>query len=655
MLPLLKLATRRILLTGTPALSRPSELWPQLDALGFGIFPSFKQFGARYCAAWQGPWGMDYTGSSNLAELHTVLHECVMIRRLKANVLTELPDKQRNVIYLDADPQLMEEIKRDMRSQGEWDKIDEHDKKAMMSQLFMQTGRAKIGAVCEYVLQLLTAEPTHKLLVFAHHMEVLDGLQRMLEEQRVSLVRIDGSVDQQQRQVLVDQFQRGHEAQHTRVALLSLTCGSFGFTLTAAQRVVFAELWWTPGQLLQAEDRAHRIGRADATQPVLIDYCLARGTMDDMIWPLIAKKLSVLGTTLNGIRGQLEIEERVDMRSDALLRVWQELGEDPIHDTSDEEESGETKKKKRGKSDKKAKGEPGTKRGKKTNNHNNEDADNGAPKSKKQRRAVEVSSDDVQIVGDSESAVKSNVNTLDKYWQRSAAANPGVEDKPAFVYRDPLALFRTPQPARDTKTTRTALTVAPVSRSATAPRSNTVRAVKNEARNTLVNNVSLPVVIDLDDSDENVTAATPVKHSFKRKLEFDTAGTPRKKQRVEGQLVPLVARKDNSADVTRSVEKESKKRGNNDRADVKSALDKRDTSTNNNDEELFGLSDFDLGAQLTDAVPVTHVSTPAPVTPITKLDTARGSAPVTPFRLFSSPSLSDQTKKRISLSLQKIT
>jgi hypothetical protein len=653
-LPLLKLATRRILLTGTPALSRPAELWPQLDALGFGIFPSFKQFGARYCAAWQGPWGMDYTGSSNLAELHTVLHECVMIRRLKANVLTELPDKQRNVIYLDADSQLMEEIKRDMRSQGDWDKIDEHDKKAMMSQLFMQTGRAKIGAVCEYVLQLLTAEPTHKLLVFAHHMEVLDGLQRMLEEHRVSLVRIDGSVDQQQRQVLVDQFQRGHEAQHTRVALLSLTCGSFGFTLTAAQRVVFAELWWTPGQLLQAEDRAHRIGRADATQPVLIDYCLARGTMDDMIWPLIAKKLSVLGTTLNGIRGQLDIEERIDMRSDALLRVWQELGEDPIHDASDEEESGEKKRKKRGKSDKKAKGEPGTKRGKKTTNNNNEDADDGAPKSKKQRRAVEVSSDDVQIVGDNESAVKSNVNTLDKYWKRCAAADPGVEDKPAFVYRDPLALFRTPQPARDTKTTRTALTVAPVSRSATAPRANTVRAVKNEARNTPVN-VSLPVVIDLDDSDENVTAATPVKNSFKRKLEFDTAETPRKKQRVERQLVPLVARKDNSADVTRSVEKESKKSGNNDHADVKSALDKHDTSTHNNDEELFGLSDFDLGAQLSAAVPVTHVSTPAPVTPVTKLDAARSSAPVTPFRLFSSPSLSDQTKKRISLSLQKIT
>ncbi len=653
-LPLLKQATRRVLLTGTPALSRPAELWPQLDALDCGIFSSFKQFGARYCAAWQGPWGMDYSGSSHLSELHTVLHECVMIRRLKANVLTELPDKQRNVVYLEADPHLSEEIKREMRSRGAWEEIDEQRKKAIMSQLFMQTGRAKISAVCQYVVQLLTAEPEHKLLVFAHHMEVLDGLQHALEEQHVTLVRIDGSVDQQQRQALVDQFQRSHE-HPTRVALLSLTCGSFGFTLTAAQRVVFAELWWTPGQLLQAEDRAHRIGRADATQPVLIDYCLARGTMDDMIWPLIAKKLSVVGTTLNGIRGQLDIEERIDMRSAALLRAWQELGEDPIHEASEEEESAGDKKKKK----QRGKKSTHTARGKKkTRSNNNNNTNSSVSSTKKQRTTVELSSDDVLLVDSEDSEAKNSrktePNTPDKYLQRT------TEDKHVpLVYRDPLALFRTPQPSRDhtarDKLTRAPLTVAPVARSHKHENN-----VKSEPQ---APNISARVVIDLDDSDEHVPEVTPVKSGYKRKLDFD-ADESRKKRRVEPLLATkMLAARNNNNNRSAADRSAPNNNRNHEETDALGVTMPQSTSNTLNtragneqrgdsEEELFGLSDFDLGDTLT--APVSHATPVTPVTP--KTNTAvRSSAPMTPFRLFSSPSLSDQTKKRISLSLQKIT
>lgn len=71
--PLLQSARRAILLSGTPALSRPIELYPQLVALNSSIFPSMAKFAMRYCNAFKNQFGWDYTGNSNLKELHTIL------------------------------------------------------------------------------------------------------------------------------------------------------------------------------------------------------------------------------------------------------------------------------------------------------------------------------------------------------------------------------------------------------------------------------------------------------------------------------------------------------------------------------------------------------------------------------------------------------
>merc|ERR1712113_1239532 len=78
---------------------------------------------------------------------------------------------------------------------------------------------------------------------------------------------------------------------NVRVALLSITAANTGLTLTSAQLVVFAELFWNPGILTQAEDRAHRIGQTDS---VTIQYLVATGTADDELWPLLQRKLNVL-------------------------------------------------------------------------------------------------------------------------------------------------------------------------------------------------------------------------------------------------------------------------------------------------------------------------------------------------------------------------
>lgn len=89
-----KKAKRVVLLTGTPALSRPSELFTQLQIIDPKFF-TFKEYSLRYCAAKQTNFGWDSTGQSNLHELNVVLSRKFMIRRTKQQVLSELAEKSR--------------------------------------------------------------------------------------------------------------------------------------------------------------------------------------------------------------------------------------------------------------------------------------------------------------------------------------------------------------------------------------------------------------------------------------------------------------------------------------------------------------------------------------------------------------------------------
>ncbi|VDL98289.1 unnamed protein product [Schistocephalus solidus] len=101
-MPMLKAAKRVILLTGTPALSRPVELFPQITAVRPSLFKGgFHEFGLRYCAAKENPWGWDYSGCSNMQELQIILEATIMIRRVKSDVLSQLPPKRREVVILD--------------------------------------------------------------------------------------------------------------------------------------------------------------------------------------------------------------------------------------------------------------------------------------------------------------------------------------------------------------------------------------------------------------------------------------------------------------------------------------------------------------------------------------------------------------------------
>ncbi|CAM9611695.1 SWI/SNF-related matrix-associated actin-dependent regulator of chromatin subfamily A-like protein 1 [Lampetra fluviatilis] len=290
-LPLLKKARRVLLLSGTPAMSRPAELYTQVAAVQPQIFPKFHEFALRYCNAKQMPWGWDYTGSSNMAELRLLLEETVMIRRLKADVLSQLPAKQRKMVVvapgvIDAKAKAaLAAAAKAMDRAGKQSKTQE--KEALML-FFSKTAEAKVSAIVEYVSDLLESGRA-KFLVFAHHRVVLDALSAHLGKKGVGHIRIDGSTASAERQALCERFQRDDAI---KVAVLSITAANMGITLSAADLVVFSELFWNPGVLIQAEDRVHRIGQLCC---VNVHYLVARGTSDDYLWPIVQEKLRILG------------------------------------------------------------------------------------------------------------------------------------------------------------------------------------------------------------------------------------------------------------------------------------------------------------------------------------------------------------------------
>jgi len=290
--PLLKESKYLVLLSGTPALSRPIELFSQLQALDPALFRFPSEYGNRYCDGKMVKIGTrevpNYQGSSHMDELALILKERCMIRRLKSDVLQQLPSKQRCLVVLDpAGVDTSNKIMKEKKKENEKNNLKGMDRRAFILGWYQDTATAKLKAVSDYIKDLVNTKD-QKFLVFGHHKVILHAIKETLEKLKIGYIFIDGSVCSADRKECVDKFQ----TQDTiRVAVLSIMASNSGLTLTAAQLVVFAELFWNPGILTQAEDRAHRIGQTDS---VVVQYLVARETADDVMWPMIQKKLDVL-------------------------------------------------------------------------------------------------------------------------------------------------------------------------------------------------------------------------------------------------------------------------------------------------------------------------------------------------------------------------
>jgi len=241
-----------------------------------------------------------------------------MGRRLKQDVLTQLPSKRRQRITLDSsklDAAKMREID-DALKRGTLltydDEVDGFEAAPQVTGLFKLTAEAKVGGVKEYVEYLLGNDL--KFLVFGHHHLLLDGIEQKLVECGVKYIRIDGHTPVLNRAEAVEQFQSREDV---RVAVLSITACGQGLTLTAAHTVVFAELYWVPGQLLQAEDRCHRIGQEHCVD---VHYCIAEGSLDERVFLSLNKKRKDTTGILDGKESTMDAWKQTAASASVLKR-----------------------------------------------------------------------------------------------------------------------------------------------------------------------------------------------------------------------------------------------------------------------------------------------------------------------------------------------
>ena len=290
-------AKRRVILTGTPVLNRPSELWSLLNILAPSQWPNFYRFAHRYCAPVRTSWGWDFRGSSNREELALELRKGLMLRRRKKHVLAQLPPIVRQIVPLAVDPSiLLKHLTQRVAELYGFDpahppfEIDpEKIPFELISEIRRETGALKVEAAVEFLLEQ-TADYSQKVLIFAHHLDVLEALHSNFANKSVL---VTGQTPLRARQKALDAFQT--EGGDIKYFIASTRAFGLGVTLTAASHVVFVEPDWTPALLDQAEARAHRIGQDSR---VLVQYLVLENSLDEKILAAVQSKRAVINAII---------------------------------------------------------------------------------------------------------------------------------------------------------------------------------------------------------------------------------------------------------------------------------------------------------------------------------------------------------------------
>lgn len=269
----------RILLSGTPVVNRAEDLVSQLSIMG-----RLQEFGGR------GKFLADYGENDNLEELSQQLYRRCMIRREKAKVLTQLPDKTRTDLYVEisnreeyelaADD--LAEYLRQYKECSDWEIRRKMCMEALVKFMTLRSlsAKGKVKQAIDFVRVFLASGKP--LILFCSLHEIVDELCKAFPD----AVRVTGRDNATSKQQAVDSFQNGY----SQLIVCSIKAAGVGLTLTASSNVAFVEFPWTYADCCQCEDRAHRIGQKDN---VTCYYLIGRHTIDRSLYNIIHKKKSI--------------------------------------------------------------------------------------------------------------------------------------------------------------------------------------------------------------------------------------------------------------------------------------------------------------------------------------------------------------------------
>jgi SWI/SNF-related matrix-associated actin-dependent regulator 1 of chromatin subfamily A len=292
-------------LSGTPITNRPIEFWSILHAISPKLFPSYVQFAWRYCKPRHTRWGWDFSGARRMDELHRILRQTCMIRRLKEQVLPELGSKVRKVVafrlttYKEYD-QARDDFLTWLRgiSPAKAKRAARSKALVKIGYLLRLVAKLKLEQTVKWIADFFEANPGEKLVAFTGNTFVID----FLRERFPKSVVVDGRVVGRMRVESVRKFQ-SHRG--VNLFLGNWKAAGVGITLTTAKTVVALDYPWTPGDLLQGEDRIHRIGQK---RKATIHYLMTLGTIEEKLVKVLREKATVLDAVLNGKRSGSDLD-----------------------------------------------------------------------------------------------------------------------------------------------------------------------------------------------------------------------------------------------------------------------------------------------------------------------------------------------------------
>ena len=278
----------RLALSGTPVENHLGELWSLFNFINPGLLGNHTHFKQRF--------GKAARDESHMEQLRGVITPFVL-RRLKRQVLTELPEKTEIVHHIslsDEERALYEASRREALQQMQ--QAEGHALMQLLSSLTRlrrlccspallladwKKSQSKLDAAMELIVDAI--DNGHRLLVFSQFVDLLSLLRKRLEKAKLEYCYLDGSCSSKQRQEAVSRFQQTQ----VPLFLISLKAGGTGLNLTQADTVIHLDPWWNPAVEDQASDRAHRMGQ---TEPVTVYRLVCEGTVEEKIVALHAEK-----------------------------------------------------------------------------------------------------------------------------------------------------------------------------------------------------------------------------------------------------------------------------------------------------------------------------------------------------------------------------
>ena len=295
-------------LSGTPIYNNGGEIWNVVNIIDFHFLGDWESFSREWCYG----YNTAVVAKPELLGEH-LRSEGLMLRRLKSDVLTELPAKRRLVQEIDWDDAVYRELMRPVAGQLQLLRAtDDPSRRAIIEDAICQqqrqaTGIAKAPFVCAFVRALV--ESGEKVLLMAHHHAVMDIYRQELKALRPKF--ITGRETDRQKDEAAAAFMEGR----TDLLCISLRSAS-GLNLQRASCVVFGELDWSPAVHSQAEDRAHRIGQRDS---LLCYYRVSpRGSdrdMQDALGLKVSQFVAIMGDA------PLSREDQFLQQSEARERI----------------------------------------------------------------------------------------------------------------------------------------------------------------------------------------------------------------------------------------------------------------------------------------------------------------------------------------------